>query len=47
MLFGVGVLDLTAWVSAPALLIAVALLAALSPAVRAARVDPARTLQAD
>jgi putative ABC transport system permease protein len=47
LLFGVGVLDFTAWVLAPALLIAVALLAALSPAVRAARVDPARTLQAD
>jgi putative ABC transport system permease protein len=47
LLFGVGALDWTAWLLAPAMLTAVSLLAALAPAIRAARIDPARTLQAD
>jgi putative ABC transport system permease protein len=47
LLFGIDALDVTAWLLAPGLLIGVALLAALLPAARAARVDPARTLQAE
>jgi predicted permease len=46
-LFGIGALDPAAWMLAPALLLLVGLVAALSPAIRAARVDPARILQAD
>lgn len=46
-LFEVGTLDPTTFLLAPALMVAVALVAAVGPAVRALRVDPARTLQAD
>ena len=44
-LYGIGELDAVAWAAAPSLLLAVAVLAALSPAVRAARVNPLRVLQ--
>lgn len=44
LLFGVGTLDPVSFLSATALLIATALLAALLPAMRAARVNPATAL---
>ena len=47
MLFGITTRDATSWLLAPALLIAVALLSALSPATRAAKTDPAVTLRAE
>ena len=47
MLFGVEALDPVSFIAAPALLFAVACLACLVPAVRAARVDPAIALRAD
>ena len=46
-LFGVGAFDGAAWAIAPVALIVVSLLAALSPAIRAARVDPVDTLRAE
>jgi predicted permease len=46
-LFGVGSLDALSWILAPALLICVAVLAGLGPALRAAKADPAQTLRAD
>ncbi|MEZ4423414.1 MAG: ADOP family duplicated permease [Gemmatimonadota bacterium] len=45
MLYGVSPLDPATWVGVSALLLAVAGLACLSPALRAARLDPARVLQ--
>jgi predicted permease len=47
LLYGVGKYDLTALVAAPILLLAVALLAGLVPACRAARADPAITLRSE
>ena len=47
LLFGVTNGDLAAWITAPAVLLAVALLAGLGPARRAAKADPAVTLRAD
>ncbi len=44
MLFGVGVRDPGVFVVAPTLLVAVATVAVLIPAVRATRVDPVKTL---
>src|SRR5262245_23259677 len=46
-LYGVGSADAVALAAAPALLLVTALLAALGPARRAARVDPAVTLRGD
>jgi predicted lysophospholipase L1 biosynthesis ABC-type transport system permease subunit len=47
LLFGVGNLDVVSWTLAPGLLICVGLLAALGPAIRAAKADPAQTLRAE
>jgi putative ABC transport system permease protein len=47
MLFGVGALDTATLVAAPALLALAALAAALLPALRAARTDPATALRQD
>jgi ABC-type antimicrobial peptide transport system permease subunit len=47
MLFGVEALDPLSFIAAPAVLFAVACLACLVPAARAARVDPAIALRAD
>jgi putative ABC transport system permease protein len=47
MLFGVGIRDARVFTGAPLLLIAVAMVAVLIPAVRATRVDPVRTLAAE
>jgi putative ABC transport system permease protein len=44
LLFGVGVRDPRVFVGAPLLLIVVAMVAVLIPAIRAARVDPVKTL---
>jgi putative ABC transport system permease protein len=46
MLSGISAIDLSVFVLAPALMFAVAVLAALRPALRAAAVDPARALRA-
>jgi predicted permease len=46
-LFGVGALDPVAFVAVPAMLGAVALVAAYIPARRASRIDPVRTLKAE
>ncbi|MBL8221509.1 MAG: FtsX-like permease family protein, partial [Bryobacterales bacterium] len=46
-LYGIGALDAIAWTAAPLALIAVALLAALGPALRASHADPAQTLRAE
>jgi putative ABC transport system permease protein len=46
-LFGVGASDPAAWMVAPVVLVIVSLIAALSPAMRAARVNPVETLQAE
>lgn len=43
----IGTLDLVAFVAAPLLLVAAALLATLIPAHRVGRVDPMRVLRAD
>jgi ABC-type antimicrobial peptide transport system permease subunit len=45
LLFGVRPIDPRAWASAFAILLAVAILAALIPAVRAARLDPLDALR--
>jgi hypothetical protein len=47
MLFGIGVRDPGAFIGAPLMLVAVALVAVLVPAVRAMRLDPVQTLAAD
>jgi ABC-type antimicrobial peptide transport system permease subunit len=47
LLYGVTTGDLVSWMLAPGLLIAIALLAALGPARRAAKADPAVTLRAE
>jgi len=47
MLFGVGVRDPGVFAGAPLLLMAVAMVAVLIPAVRATRVDPVKTLAAE
>jgi putative ABC transport system permease protein len=47
LLFGVGQADVVSLVAAPALLMAVAVLAGFGPARRAARTDPAVTLRAE
>ena len=44
MLFGVGARDLGVFAAAPLILVAVAAVAMLIPAVRATRVDPVKTL---
>jgi ABC-type antimicrobial peptide transport system permease subunit len=46
-LFGIGSGDVVSWLLAPALLISVALLARFSPALQAAKTDPAVTLRAE
>ena len=46
LLYGISPTDLFAFVSAPAVLFAVALLASFLPARRAAKIDPLRTLRA-
>jgi predicted permease len=46
LLYGISPTDLFAFISAPAVLFAVALLASFLPARRAARIDPLRTLRA-
>lgn len=46
-LYGIERLDLASWLLAPVCLILVGLLAALGPAQRAAKADPAETLRAD
>jgi predicted permease len=47
LLFGVSPGDPTAWLGASAVLLVVIVLAALIPALRAVRIDPARTLRAE
>lgn len=47
LLFGVTSADPVSWLAAPALLIAVALIAGLGPARKAAKADPAVTLRAE
>ena len=47
LLFGVGALDPTTFVTVPALLLAVTFAAAYVPARRASRVDPVRALKAE
>ena len=47
LLSGVSTTDPWVFVLAPAFLLAIALLAALRPALRAARIDPARALRAE
>jgi hypothetical protein len=47
MLFGISARDVGAFVGAPLILIAVAMVAVLVPAVKATRVDPVRTLAAE
>ena len=47
MLFGVRPLDIVSFIAAPAVLFAVACLACLIPAMRAARVDPAIALRSE
>ncbi len=46
LLYGISPTDLFAFISAPAVLFAVALLASFLPARRAAKIDPLRTLRA-
>ena len=46
-LFGVGIADPSTLVAVIAFLVVVALVACLAPAYRAARVDPARVMQAE
>jgi ABC-type antimicrobial peptide transport system permease subunit len=46
-LYGVQPLDLATFVTIPALLVAVAVIASLAPAMRATRVDPAHSLRAE
>ena len=45
MLFEVTALDRSVFVSVPAVLVSISMIAALVPAIRAARVDPMRTLR--
>jgi len=45
LLFGVKPIDLSTFLAAPAVLAVVALIVCASPAIRAARVDPAVTLR--
>ena len=47
LLFGVGALDVTTFVAIPLLLLVLALVATLVPAVRATRVDPMQALRYD
>jgi ABC-type antimicrobial peptide transport system permease subunit len=47
MLYGVSAFDPVTWIAAAAVLIAVALVAALLPALRAASVDPMQALRAE
>jgi ABC-type antimicrobial peptide transport system permease subunit len=47
LLFGVTRHDTVSWLAAPAILIFVAILAALVPASKAARAEPALTLRAE
>jgi ABC-type lipoprotein release transport system permease subunit len=47
LLYGVTTGDVVSWLVAPALLIAIALIAAAVPARRAAKCDPAVTLRAE
>jgi ABC-type lipoprotein release transport system permease subunit len=47
LLYGVTAGDVLAWILAPMLLLAVALLAGFSPAAKAGRLDPAITLRGD
>jgi ABC-type lipoprotein release transport system permease subunit len=47
MLFGVRSTDPATYLGVTALLAVVAFLACLAPAIRAARLDPARTLRAE
>jgi ABC-type lipoprotein release transport system permease subunit len=47
LLFGVTIYDPVTMITAPALLLIIAIVACLQPASRAARVDPMLTLRAE